>query len=93
MELVQSKRLIVDLVKVKAHNGDFFNKRADSLAKEAFKLQPIEISSHKTGSILLPPTWKNAIIDIPIRDFVKNINKKAINIQWSNQARNIKLFS
>ena len=94
MELVQNKKLTVNLIKVKAYNRDFFNERVDSLAKEALKLQPIEISFHETGSILLPPIWKNTIIDIPIRDFVKNINKKkAINIQWSNQARNIKLFS
>ena len=58
MELVQSKRLTVNLVKVKVYNGDFFNKRANSLAKEALKLQPIEISFHETGSILSPQHGK-----------------------------------
>ena len=56
MELVQSKKLTVNLIKVKAHNRDFFNEKADSLAKEALKLHPIEISFHETGSILSFPT-------------------------------------
>ena len=54
IELFQSKKLTVNLIKVKAHNGNFFNERADSLAKEALKLHPIEISSYKTSLILLP---------------------------------------
>ena len=58
IELVQNKKLTVNLIKVKVHNGDFFNERADSLAKEALKLQPIEISSHETGSILSPQHGK-----------------------------------
>ena len=81
MDLVQSKKFTVNLIKVKAHNGDFFNKRVDSIAKEALKLHPIEISSYETGPILSSPIWKNTIINISIQDFVKNINKKAINIQ------------
>ena len=56
METVQSKKLKVELIKVKAHNGDFFNEKADLLAKEALNLPPIEISCQETGPITAPPT-------------------------------------
>ena len=69
---------MINLIKVKAYNRDFFNKRADRLEKEALKLYPIEISFHETGSILLPPIWKNTIINIPVWDFIKNINKRQL---------------
>ena len=66
MELVQSKKLIINLIKVKVHNENFFNERVDRLVKEVLKLHPIEISSYKTGPILLSAIWKNAIIDISV---------------------------
>jgi hypothetical protein len=93
LELTQSKSLTVKLIKVKAHSGDHFNERVDILAKEALTLDPIEISIQETGPILVPPTWKNLIIDIPIRDFIKNMNKKIINLRWTDQNRNVDFFS
>ena len=93
LELTQSKSLTVKLIKVKAHSGDHFNERVDILAKEALTLDPIEISIQETGTILVPPTWKNLIIDIPIRDFIKNMNKKMINLRWTDQNRNVDFFS
>ena len=93
METIQSKKLTVELIKVKAHDGDFFNKRADTLAKEALSLPAIETNCQETGPILALPTWNGIPIDIPIRDFIKELNKKSINFQWANQVRNINLFS
>ena len=92
-EASQSKRLTVKLIKVKAHNGDYFNDQADLLAKEALNLPAIEIAHKETGPIIVSPTWKNMPIDISTREFVKEINKKTINFQWSRQNRNIKIFS
>src|SRR5271170_4008116 len=93
METIQSKKLTVELIKVKAHDGDFFNKRADTLAKEILSLPAIEINCQETGPILAPSTWNGIPIDIPIRDFIKELNKKSINFQWANQDRNTNLFS
>src|SRR5271170_1733229 len=85
METIQSKKLTVELIKVKAHDGDFFNKRADILAKEALSLPAIEINCQETGPILAPPTWNGIPIDIPIRNFIKELNKKAF---WIKIAQN-----
>ena len=63
------------------------------LAKEVLSLPPVKINHQETGSIILPPTWNNIPIDISIRDFVKELNKKSINYQWTSQDRNKKLFS
>ena len=93
IEMVQSKDLTVELIKVKAHNGDFFNDKADMLVKEALNLPPIEINQQETGPIISPPAWNNIPIDISIREFVKELNKKSINYQWTNQDRNKKFFS
>jgi hypothetical protein len=83
----------VELIKVKAHNGDFFNDKADMLAKETLSLPSVKINHQETGSIISPPIWNNIPIDISIRDFVKELNKKSINYQWTSQDRNKKLFS
>ena len=79
--MIQGKNLIVELIKVKAHNGNFFNDKADILAKEALHLPPIEINHQETGPIIAPLTWNNISIDISIREFVKELNKKTINYQ------------
>ena len=92
-ETIQSKNLKVKLTKVKAHNGDFFNEKADQLAKEALNSTTLEMSFNEAGPITAPPTWNNITIDMPVRDFIKEINKKAINKKWTEQNRNIKMFS
>ena len=78
--------------KVKAHDGDFFNKQADKLTKEALNSSLIKYYLQETGLILVLPLWNNKIIDIPIRNFIKDVNKKIININWSRQNRNLLLF-
>ena len=93
MEIIQSKKLKVELIKVKAHNSDFFNEQADTLAKEALNFPAIEINCQETGPILALSSWNNTPIRIPIKDFIKELNKKTINFQWANQKRNTNLFS
>jgi len=93
LEAIQCKKLSVELTKVKAHNGNFFNEKADMLAKEALISPKIELRNIETGPIISPPTWRELTIDISIREFVKEINKKYINLKWANQNRNITNFS
>ena len=92
-EAIQSKELKVKLTKVKAHEGDYFNERADQLAKEALNSPALIIKDREASSISVVPLWNNIIIDIPIREFVKEINKKAINKRWTEQRRNTRLFN
>src|SRR5438552_2564156 len=92
-EAIQSKELKVKLTKVKAHEGDYFNERADQLAKEALNSSALIIKDREASSISVVPLWNNIIIDIPIREFVKEINKKAINKRWTEQRRNTRLFN
>jgi ribonuclease HI len=93
METIQSKKLIVELIKVKAHEGNFFNEVADKLAKEALSHPIAEFNYQETGPILSPPTWNHTPIDIPIRSFLKELNQKAINFDWAHQNRNIVLLT
>ena len=93
METIRSKELLVKFTKVKAHDGNFFNEKADALAKTALKFPNLNIDTHNTGTINIPPTWKDTTIDIPIRDFIKEIHKKALNFNWTKQQRNINTFS
>ena len=91
-ETIQSKGLIVKLKKVKAHNGDFFNERVDSLAKEALKLEALEIMDCESGPINAIPSWNDITVDTSTREFLKEINKKEINQKWSEQNRNANQF-
>ena len=93
IEASQSKKLRVELIKVKAHSGDIFNEWADKLAKEALNFPIIKFSSQETGPITSIPIWNGIHIDISIREFVKEIHKRSINSQWADQNRNIKFFS
>jgi ribonuclease HI len=92
LEMVQSKVLTIDLVKIKAHSGNLSNEYADQLAKEAFDIPSVEIDHQETGPILSPPSWNNIPIDISTREFTKEIHKKLINFNWISQNRNQELF-
>src|SRR5438477_10528706 len=92
-EVIQSKKLKVKLTKVKAHEGDYFNERADQLAKTALNSPALIIKDREASSISVVPLWNDIIIDIPIREFIKEINKKAINKRWTEQRCNTRLFN
>ena len=93
VETIRCKELTVKITKVKAHNGNYFNEKADTLAKAALKLPNLNLDTNNTGTINIPPTWKNTTIDIPIRDFIKDIHKKALNFNWTQQHRNVNTLS
>ena len=57
-EASQSKKPTIKLIKVKAHNRDYFNDQADLLVKEALNLPAIEITHKETGPIIVSPYGK-----------------------------------
>ena len=63
------------------------------MAKEALNSPALIIKDHEASSISVIPLWNNIIIDIPIKEFIKEINKKAINKRWTEQKRNARLFN
>ena len=54
-EAIQSKELKVKLIKVKAHEGDYFNERADQLAKEALNSPALIMKDHEASLIFVVP--------------------------------------
>jgi len=91
-EIQQSKDLLINLNKVKVHSGNYFNESADTLAKEALNCPILEFTLRESGPINILPLWEKTIIDIPIRDFIKELNVKTINLNWASQKRNSNIF-
>ena len=76
LKTVKEKELNVELIKVKAHSKDFWNEKADKLAKEASLTSNISWSPSDAHKIQTVPKWNNDItIDIAPRNFIKEINK------------------
>jgi ribonuclease HI len=92
IDMSKKKNLELTLVKVKAHSNDFNNDKADQLAKEASLLPVIEWMSAGTYKIQTVLKWREIIVDIAPRNFIKEINKINILKEWTNQCRIKNLF-
>ena len=76
-EIASLKEIDLELVKIKGHSGNRWNSRADMLAKLGSKLD----SKNNIDRILdRPPEssnvslyWKDKIVEIPTRKFLKEI--------------------
>ena len=91
-ETIQGKGLKVQLAKVKAHSGNYLNEKADQLAKEALSKPLLRFTDHEAGSIWAQPKWNEATIDMSVREFIKELNKKKVNFKWTRLNRNNKLL-
>jgi exonuclease III/ribonuclease HI len=78
-EVIKCNNLFVNLVKVKAHSGDFYNEQVDKLAKSAHNsLQlPLHFVSNNLTYINVFPKWNNIKIENNLRDFITKIS-------WNN---------
>jgi len=87
IEIIRKKKLQVHFKKVKAHSGDPFNDKVDKLAKEGRNFPEIiwKDPRHPLWSAL--PIWNQIVIDIPLREFVKEVHKKETLIEWCQQNR------
>ena len=97
--IVNTCHLTLKLRKVQGHSNDYWNDRADILAKDAIRLAqndaPIHICSanieHKIIALL--PTWACTNIDRPIRKFITSLNNNLIAARWSLLAANKDLIT
>src|SRR5277367_4786225 len=97
--IVNTCHLTLKLRKVQGHSNDYWNDRADILAKDAIRLAqndaPIHICSanieHKIIALL--PTWACTNIDRPIRKFITSLNNNLIAARWSLLAVNKDLIT
>ena len=92
IDTVKKKNIKLTLTKVKAHSNNLLNDKADILAKEASQLPSISWTQSRKYKIQTIPKWKEIIIDIAPRNFIKEINKIKILKEWTNQQRIQNLF-
>ena len=90
-QMVREQQLKVKLIKVKAHSNDICNNIIDAsvrinsktwLHHETIHLKPDFIK----GTIFIP-AFKNKIIEVPIKRFIKGINNSTNMLRWSSQNR------
>ena len=82
-EIIRKKYLLLELKKVKAHSGNKYNDWVDNLAKEGKEKKEIIWKEPCSPHWIATSRWKGILIDISLRTFIKEFNKKEINIKWS----------
>ena len=83
-DTIKTKKIEIELVKVKGHSNNRQNNRADSLAKEGANLQDIDrIVEESVTRSRVSLCWENIVIENPIRNFVKEVFSIKNNADWS----------
>jgi ribonuclease HI len=93
IDTIQKKHISVRLSKIKAHSGNKFNEIADKLAKEGKEEEEITWNEPFSALWKAIPIWNEIPIEISLRDFIKEYNKKEILINWTTQNRIQKIWS
>ena len=71
IDCCRTKNIDLELIKVKSHSMNHWNDKADKLAKEGLISDLLlEVQDVTTSSIRVAPTWRNKLIDSPLRTFV-----------------------
>ena len=83
LDIIKRKWLKVNLKKVKAHSGDIFNDKVDTIVKEGSNFPGIIWKDPRWPLWLVLSIWNNLIIDISPRDFIKEIYIKETVVTWS----------
>jgi hypothetical protein len=90
---IQRKQINIKLSKVQAHSGNKFNEIADNLAKEGKEEEELEWNEPPFALWKATPIWNRIPIEISIREFIKEYNKKEILVKWTKQNRIQKIWS
>jgi len=86
-DTIRTKKIEVELIKVKGHSDNKWNNRADSLAKEGANLQDNNrIIKEPIARSNVSLCWENTVIENPTRDFVKEVFNIKNNVNWSCSA-------
>jgi len=92
-EIIRRKRLQVKFKKVKAHSGDKYNDQADRLAKEGKNFPEIIWKDPRRPLWSILPVWNNLVIDMSLREFIKEVHIKETVVDWCQQNRVQKRWS
>jgi ribonuclease HI len=80
-----TKKLDLELIKVKGHSMNVWNDKADRLAKEGLSsCMVLEVQEVTTGRIGITPKWKNKTIDSPLTLFVNLTVVTAYETAWAD---------
>ena len=84
VETIKTKKLKLQLTKIKSHSGDFYNDLADVKAKEDANSTELFIPTAVCSKeFKLRYKWKNENIEKSIRSFVKMIGKVINRVEWT----------
>jgi ribonuclease HI len=93
LEIIRKKKIKICFTKVTAHSGNPSNEKADRLAKEARNFPEIIWKDPRRPIWSTLPIWNHLVIDISLREFIKEIHKKETIIEWSQQNRILKQWT
>ena len=83
VETIKTKKLKLQLTKIKGHSGDFYNDLADVKAKEGANSTELFIPiAVCLKEFKLRYKWKNESIEKPICSFVKMVGKVINRVEW-----------
>jgi hypothetical protein len=84
INLIDSKRLEIKLVKVKSHSGIKGNEKADRVAKiDTKKSTCIEIKDSQQKNLMYDIYWEGKRVDRYIRKFIDNMCESTLDAAWS----------
>jgi len=83
IDLINTKNIQIELVKVKSHSKDKWNDKADSLAKKGtINERVIQIEKVSCEEIKYCLEWENKRTDIPARLLCKLITNARLGAEW-----------
>ena len=92
IDCCRTKNIDLELIKVKSHSMNHWNNKADKLAKEGLISDLLlEVQDVTTSSIRVVPTWRNKLIDSPLRTFVNITMAMSYECEWAD-LNNIRLL-
>jgi len=75
-ELIRSKSISVTMHKVKAHDGDIYNEKADALAKQGAAMSSHDFTTlHRLDNLHYIPYYEDKFIERNMHYFIKTLHE------------------
>ena len=85
IDCCRTKNIDLELIKVKSHSMNHWNDKADKLVKEGLLSDLLlEVQDITTSSIRVVPTWRNKLIDSPLRTFINITTAMSYECEWAD---------